>query len=110
MLDMTKYKFYVTKNTVIAVSTYAGKTVRGVAKCDPRDKFDIEAGKKLAAARCNERVAGKRLRRAHKCYEEAQRKYRDSEQHFYRMARYVEDATVAAKEAIAIEAEIVNNL
>ena len=109
-LELDKYTFYVTKNKVIAVSTYAGKTVRGVAKCDPRDEFDVEAGKKLAAARCNERIAGKRLRRARKCYEEAQRQFVDSDRHFRKMARYLEDAATAAKAATALEVEIVNEL
>ena len=36
-----KYKVFTnSKNEIIAVSTYAGKTVKGVAKCDPRDSFD----------------------------------------------------------------------
>lgn len=58
-----KYKFYVNvkERTVYAISTYAGKTVRGVAKCAPEDKFDIEYGKRLAAARCNLKVAAKRV-------------------------------------------------
>lgn len=49
---------------VIAVSTFAGKTVRGVAKCHPNDSFDEEFGKKLAVARCNLKVAQKRQARA----------------------------------------------
>ena len=49
---------------VIVTSTYAGKTVRGVAICAPGDDFDLEFGKRLAAARCNEKVAEKRYNRA----------------------------------------------
>lgn len=64
-----KYRYIVNGNTVIAISTYAGKTVKGVAKCDPEDTFDLEKGKKLAAARCNEKVCRKRLRRANGLYE-----------------------------------------
>lgn len=61
-----KYRFHVvdTKNSdgqkvkkVIAISTYAGKPVRGVAICSVHDEFDLEKGKRLAAARCNEKVA-----------------------------------------------------
>lgn len=60
-----KYKFYNDNNgKVIAVSTYAGHTVRGVAKCDPRDKFDITKGQDLAMARCAEKIAAKRAKRA----------------------------------------------
>ena len=66
-LDMTKYSFYTDgKTKVVAVSTYAGKTVRGVAKCDVNDTFSLEKGKELATARCNEKIAKKRLTRAQK--------------------------------------------
>ena len=65
VLDMTKYSFYTDEKTkVVAVSTYAGKTVRGVAKCDVNDTFSLEKGKELAAARCNQKIAKKRLTRA----------------------------------------------
>ena len=74
---LEKYKFFVARKTdgtpyqVVAVSTYAGRTVRGVAKCDPRDNFSLEGGKKLAAARCNVKIAEKRAKRAEKKYAEA---------------------------------------
>lgn len=76
--SLEKYKYYFMKPKnevdayhVIAVSSYAGKTVRGVAKCDPKDKFDIEKGKQLAAARCQAKVSTKRLKRATKKLDEA---------------------------------------
>lgn len=56
---------------VIAVSTFAGKTVRGVAKCHPNDEFDAEKGTKLAVARCNYKVALKRQARAERKVREA---------------------------------------
>ena len=35
------YQFYKdNSDNIIAVSTYAGHTVRGVAKCHPNDEFD----------------------------------------------------------------------
>lgn len=45
--SLDKYKFYEYndpkgKKTVSAVSTYAGRTVKGYAKCDPRDSFNVE--------------------------------------------------------------------
>lgn len=49
---------------VVATSTYAGKTVRGVARCHPNDEFDIDKGIKLAVYRCNLKVADKRQARA----------------------------------------------
>ena len=64
-----KYRFITTKTKngdpkVIAISTYAGKTVRGVAVCAPGDSFSLERGKELAAARCAYKIAQKRVARA----------------------------------------------
>ena len=62
---MNKYKFYSDgKGKIIAVSSYAGKTVKGTAKCDPRDTFDEDYGKECAATRCSAKIAEKRLKRA----------------------------------------------
>ena len=49
MYPLEKYKYYQAGNKVIAVSTFAGRTVRGVAKCNPKDNFDLEKGKMLPA-------------------------------------------------------------
>lgn len=45
---------------VYMISHYAGEVVKGSAKCSPEDEFDLEYGKRLAAARCNEKVVEKR--------------------------------------------------
>ena len=94
------YRYVVTSNKVIALSTYAGKTVRGIAKCHPDDKFDEEIGKKLAAARCNQKIAAKR-------YERAFRKYRfmcaaaeEFQAELNKSAKYLSDAAAAEKDAI----------
>lgn len=58
------YRFFQHGNRVIAVSTYAGRTVRGIAVCAEGDDFDLEYGKRLAAARCNFKIAQKRRDRA----------------------------------------------
>lgn len=58
-----RYKYATTPDgKVIAISSFAGKVVKGVAKCDPNDEFNLESGKKLAAARCNEKVCRRRAR------------------------------------------------
>lgn len=57
---------------VVATSTYAGKTVRGVARCHPNDEFDIDKGIQLAVYRCNLKVADKRQARAARKVKEAQ--------------------------------------
>lgn len=58
------YKIYHHDSEVIAVSTFAKRMVRGVAKCDPRDEFDHKKGEALAIARCDLKVAEKRMKRA----------------------------------------------
>ena len=99
MYPMEKYKYYTTNNKVIAVSTYAGKTVRGVAKCDPRDTFDLEKGKILAAKRCNEKVAKRRYARAQRCVKDAARDLQVAQRHYYKMLRYMNDAHDAYSQA-----------
>ena len=69
--SMDRYQFEVADNKVIATSMHAGKPVRGIAKCEPDDEFSLESGKLLAAARCNEKVYNKRLKRARKKLEDA---------------------------------------
>ena len=89
---LEKYQYYFATKVngepykVVAVSTYAGRRVRGVAKCSPEDEFDIEKGKILAAARCSLKVSEKRRDRAvrefmkaKKAVAEANKRYRDME-------------------------------
>ena len=96
---MEKYRFYSTTNKVVAVSTYEGKTVRGVAKCDPRDQFDMEQGRQLAAARCNQKIAMKRQRRAQRELNKSIAAYDQAQKHLYKMNDYYEDARGAVKNA-----------
>ena len=62
-----KYKIDEEKRTIVAMSTFAGKTVVGVARCAEEDEFNIETGKKIAAARCSVKIAEKRMKRAKEC-------------------------------------------
>ena len=96
---MEKYKFYFAPNKVVAVSTYEGKIVRGVAKCDPRDEFNIDLGKQLAAARCNQKIARKRANRAEKRYNDAIAAVGKAESRVAAMNDYVHDAWDAARAA-----------
>lgn len=60
-----RYKFYTNgTNTVICKSTFAKKVVAGIAKCNPKDEFSLEYGKELAQARCDHKIAKKRLKYA----------------------------------------------
>ncbi len=97
--DRSKYRFFNAGNKVIAVSTYAGKTVCGFAVCDPRDSFDEEKGRDLAAARCNAKVAAKRLKRAVKKRAEAAKILADAQKHYDRMVNYYHDSLVASHDA-----------
>lgn len=96
---LEKYHFYVHGNRVIAVSTYAGRTVRGVAVCSTEDSFDLQRGKELAAARCNQKIAEKRVARAHKRLNEATQDVAAAMRHRDKMDTYYEDAIVAFDEA-----------
>ena len=92
---LEKYRFYVAGRKVIAVSSYAGKTVRGCSICHPEDKFDLETGKRLAAARCNEKIAAKRLDRAAKKSVQARLDVETAKKHLADMQEYYNDAFVA---------------
>ena len=92
MYDVSKYKYFTTKNQVIAVSTYAGKIVRAVAKCDPRDEYDLEKGKALAAARLSVKVSKKRKKNAEIKLAEAQRNVVIAKHRERKMTNYLTDA------------------
>lgn len=98
MYPIEKYRFYTHDRKVIAVSTYAGKTVRGVSECAPSDKFDLETGKKIAAARCAVRIAKKRVARAERKYEEANEMVKKARSHLVRMRGYLYDAKNTLRE------------
>ena len=104
---INKYRFHVAKKIdgtpygVIAVSTYEGKTVRGVAKCDPQDTFNMEKGRELAAARCNQKVAMKRRARAERELQKAITAYLKAQKHAEKMNTYYEDSRVGVENANA---------
>lgn len=108
--SLDKYRFYQTGNKVIAVSTYAGKAVRGVAKADPSDEFDFEKGKKLAAARCNLKIAKKRAKRAFCKVSKAYADYVEGANWYNKMVDYYNDSNDAVAEAAAELAELEKNM
>ena len=105
-----KYRFYLAGNKIIAASTYAGKLVRGVAICHPHDKFDLNSGKALAAARCNERIAAKRYARATDRYIEACKARDEAEEYLDKMRKYMNDSYIAMNEAAQECDALVNSL
>lgn len=91
--SLDKYKYYVdSKNAIHAVSSYAGRAVRGVAKCDPKDDFNLEKGKELAAARCQAKVSTLRLKRATKKLAEAERMLEMAQKYYDAMIVYFNDS------------------
>ena len=113
--SLDKYKFYQYKDknakvTVAAASTYAGRTVKGYAKCDPRDQFSIEKGKELAAARCNAKIAAKRVKRASAKYLEAQQQLADAKRFMARMTEYYTDAVDKLDEANAAVIDLMKSM
>lgn len=110
MYPIEKYKFYTNGSKVIAVSSYAGRTVRGVANCHDSDEFSLEKGKELAALRCAEKIAIKRRRRAMKKIDEASKRLCEAKRHYEAMIRYYNDATDELKETQSSLAEIIDSL
>lgn len=89
---MYKYKIYNSDNTVVAVSSFAKKPIRGVAKCDPTDVFSLETGTDLAVARCNSKIAAKRVKAAAAKLTNAREELARAQAHFDEMSAYYTDA------------------
>ena len=102
---LDKYKYYFATDVngmpykVYAVSSYAGRSVKGGAKCNPRDGFNEEAGKRLAALRCNKKVAERRMARAAARLKEAEDWLRKAEKSVEKYREYYSDAVDLLAEA-----------
>ena len=99
MFPLNKYRYYKHNSTIYAVSTYAGKTVKGKAICHPNDNYSEQMGKELAAARCNQKIAYKRCDRAAKKVAEAERMLEDAQYHLDKMYKYYNDSIGHLQEA-----------
>lgn len=94
------YQFvHLSDNSVVAITTYAGKTVKGHSKCHTDDTYDPEFGEKLAMARCNKKVAKKRAARAKKKFKEAMDTLAKAQKHANDMANYLSDSNKAVVDA-----------
>lgn len=103
MYPIEKYRYHETttkdgRKKIIAISTYAGKTVRGVAICDKNDEFSMNKGKELAAARCALKIAEKRVQRAIAKTDEAENMLYEARNYLDRMDDYLNDS-VADRDA-----------
>lgn len=106
----TNYHYVIAGRKIFALSTYAGKTVRGVAICSENDKFDVEKGKALAAARCNEKIAAKRYVRASKKMNEALNEVCSVEEKLTQAEQYYHDSFLALNEAAQQVDELLKTL
>lgn len=84
---------------VIAVSSYAGRPVRGKAICAPDDAYDEEKGIALAKARCNLKIAEKRKQRAMKKFMEAQQNLIEAKRYNEKMKNYLTDSEASLLDA-----------
>lgn len=118
MIKNPTYKFYQynrqrsdgsTNVRIVAVSSFAGKSVKGYADLHPHDEFDVEYGKALAAARCAEKIAAKRCKRAYNKVDEATAQVNAAMAHLQKMMQYEADAeaayNIAAYNAAQIRSE-----
>lgn len=86
------YKIYSDgKSIVIATASYAGQTVRGIAKCDPQDEFDYNKGAALAVTRCALKIAFRRHQSANKKFNQAKEALHQAEKRYDDMTRYLAD-------------------
>jgi len=110
-MKFPRYKFYSDgKTKVIAVSSYAGRTVRGVAKCDPKDKFDLDQGMILAHKRCEMKINSKRLKKAEKEYQKAFKQVGDAHKRLEKMDSYLRDSAKKYKESIEDYEKLIENM
>ena len=105
---MYRYRFYRANNKVIAISTFAGKTVKGIAKCDPSDEFSMNIGEELAAARCNNKIAAKRVRCAQRKLDEAVKALEFANSQVEFATKYLNESTVKYEESVREVDEILS--
>lgn len=118
MVKNPTYKFYeyarlhndgTSSIRITAVSSFAGKPVKGHADCHPNDEYDMEYGRALAAARCAEKIAVKRCNRAYAKVDEARAQVNAALAHLQKMMQYEADAeanyNIAAFTAATVRAE-----
>ena len=84
---------------IIAYSTYAGKVVKGNAIVHENDTYDEEKGKKLAIARCAEKIARKRQARSARLLKKAHDQLKMAQKYVDDMAQYNADACDEVAEA-----------
>lgn len=109
-----KYNFYYNEEskTIVCATLYKGQPVRGIAKCDPDDVFDIDLGKKLSYLRCVQKFAQKKLKHAQNVKQKAFDVVVKSRYSLYKACQFVADAElqfdVAMDELVKFESKLNN--
>ena len=98
---MYQYKIYRADKKIIALSTFAGKAVRGIAKCDPRDDYSAEYGETLAVARCASKISDKRVKSAKAKLTAATKALEAAQKQYDKMTQYYADSVRQADTAKA---------
>jgi len=100
MFPYEKYKYYTNnKDLVIAEQTFAGKKYRGKAICKNEDEFDLELGKKIAAAKCDFKICKARKKEANYRLQIANKDLKFFANYANRMNNYFIDACAEEKSA-----------
>lgn len=105
-----RYKYIVTPNKVIVLTKYAGRPVRGIAKCSPNDDFNEDVGRELAQLRCDVKVAKLRMKRAQKKLAEAAEAWRRADEHIADMEDYYYNSRAEYENLLEIEADMLGKL
>lgn len=82
----------------IAISTFAGKVVKGKAICSIDDEYNEENGSLLAVLRCAKKIAIKRKKNAENKLKDAQKQLAAAQKYLADMTEYYEDACLEIKE------------
>ena len=106
-----RYKYFTNgKNKCVVISSFAGKSIRCEAKCNPMDEFSVEKGYALAKARVDAEVAKRRMQRAAQKRHEAYVNAREALNRQSKMNRYYNDAEIAESKAIVNLNRILNDM
>ena len=102
---LEKYRFFKTgTGTIIAETTYAGRRIRAKAVPNPEDEFSEDVGRRLAAARCSEKVAVRRNRTLKEKLREARLRLADAEKEVLEIERALADSneeTIRSSEKVS---------
>lgn len=107
-----KYHFYYNEDskTIICTTLYKCQMVRGIAKCDPSDEFNIDDGKKLAYLRCRYKFSHKKLKHSHKVCNELLRAFSAMQRKLIKAHEFVNDSEdqfeAAHKELASFELQL----